>query len=103
MLASLDECSSRRMSGRTDKALLSDDTAPEIEDVQVERWRAMSHAEKADLIVGLCQAADTLALAGIRQRHPTASERECFLRLAMLKLGRELACRVYPDAAALID
>jgi hypothetical protein len=42
--------------------------------------------------------ARTLALAGIRERHPGASERECFIRLAALQLGLELTRRVYPDA-----
>jgi hypothetical protein len=85
------------------KAVLSDDTAPEVEEAQVQRWRAMPSAEKARLIVGLCQAADALALAGIRHRYPAASPRESFLRLAMLKLGRDLACRAYPDAIPLVD
>jgi hypothetical protein len=91
------------MDPRAERAVLSDDTAPEIEQLQMARWREMSSAEKARLITGLCQAADALAIAGIRHRYPDASSQECFLRLAMLKLGRELACRVYPDAAALPD
>jgi hypothetical protein len=44
-----------------------------------------------------------MALAGIRQRHPQASARECVLRLARLKLGPELARRVYPDLGDLSD
>ena len=85
----------------TRKALLSDDTTRAAEDEQVRRWREMSSIEKARLITDLSQAADELALAGIRHRHPTASSIECFLRLAILKLGEELACRVYPDASLL--
>jgi len=42
-------------------------------------------------------AADTMAVAGIRLRHPGASPREQFLRLATVKLGRELALQVYPE------
>ena len=63
----------------------------------------MSSVEKAQLITSLCVAADALALAGIRHRYPYASPREVFLRLAMLKLGRDLACRAYPDASQLLD
>lgn len=85
------------------KAVLSDDTTAAAEDTQVELWRRMSSIEKAQLITGLCQATDTLALAGIRHRYPTASPRECFLRLAVLRLGRDLAYRVYPDAADLSE
>ena len=54
------------------------------------RWRRLTRPQ-------------ALALADIRQRHPGASERECFLRLAALKLSRETAIRLYPDAAGPID
>lgn len=50
---------------------------------------------------GLTRAVYDLALAGVRQRHPHASPREQFLRLAVLTLGRDLACRAYPEIAAL--
>lgn len=44
-----------------------------------------------------------IALTGIRQRHPGASERECSLRFSLLKLGSEATRRLYPDAAALLE
>ncbi|MEQ1728790.1 MAG: hypothetical protein ABL982_10440 [Vicinamibacterales bacterium] len=44
-----------------------------------------------------------LALAGIRRRHPQASERECFLRLAAVRLGVETTRRLYPEAVLLTD
>jgi hypothetical protein len=73
------------------------DTSPEIEQRQVERWRTMSPAEKAAVVSGLTITAYELAMAGIRQRHPGASPREQFLRLAVITLGRDLAARVYPE------
>jgi hypothetical protein len=76
---------------------LADDTPHDIEQRQIEGWRRMSPAQKAELIVALSQSARDLALAGIRHRYPNASPREQFLRLAMLTLGRELARRAYPD------
>jgi len=76
---------------------LSADTDAKIEGRQIERWRAMSPAEKLRLVTELNAAVDTLALAGIRVRHPGASAREQFLRLACLKLGRYLAAQVYPE------
>jgi hypothetical protein len=91
------------MDRRVRPGLLSDDTDPEVEEAQIQRWRAMPSFEKARLIVGLCQSADALALAGIKHRYPAASPQESFLRLAMLKLGRDLACRAYPDAMQLLD
>ena len=63
----------------------------------------MSYADKARVTSGLTRAVRALAFAGIRQRHPGASERECLLRYAILTLGTELACRAYPDARALVE
>ena len=77
--------------------LLSADTGAESEQHQIQRWRVMSPAEKLRLVTELNAAADTMALAGIRLRHPGASPREVFLRLARVKLGRDLAHQVYPE------
>jgi hypothetical protein len=80
---------------------LASDTPVEVEDRQIEGWRQMSPAQKAALISGLTGAALAMARAGLRERHPTASERELFLRLAVLTLGRDLAGRAYPDVQSL--
>ncbi len=82
---------------------LAADTDAVVERLQVEAWRAMSPAQKAATVSGLTAAAFEMARAGVRQRFPHASAREQFLRLAMLTLGAELAARVYPDVATLID
>lgn len=76
---------------------LSADTSPDVERRQIEQWRRMSPAEKAAVVSGLTQAVYDLARAGVRHRHPSASPREQFLRLAMATLGQELARKVYPD------
>ena len=76
---------------------LADDTPRDIEQRQIEGWRRMTAHEKARLIVALSQATRDMALAGIRDRHPQASPREVFLRLAILTLGRDLAGRAYPE------
>ena len=83
--------------------VLSADTSLAVERLQVDAWRRMSPVDKARTVDGLTRTSQALALAGIRQRHPGASERECFLRLAALKLGRETTLRLYPDAAALLE
>ena len=80
---------------------LSLDTSPEIERLQIERWRQMSAAEKAAIVSGLTQAVYDLALAGVRHRYPDASPREQFLRLAMVTLGSDLARKAYPEITAL--
>jgi hypothetical protein len=53
-------------------------------------------------VSALSHDAQELALAGIRMRHPEASERECPLRLAEIKIGRELTARLYPEARTLL-
>lgn len=82
---------------------LAADTPAEVEERQIAAWRRMSPAEKAALVTGLTNATLTLARAGLRERYPHASERELFLRLAILRLGRDLAQRAYPDARSLAD
>jgi hypothetical protein len=77
------------------------DTSPEIERRQIERWRAMTPAEKAAIVSGLTRASFEMARAGVRHRHPDASPREQFLRLAIVTLGAELAARAYPEVAEL--
>lgn len=77
------------------------DTPSEIEDRQVEAWRRMLPAEKAAIVTNLTQAAYAMTCAGVRHRYPQASAREQFLRVALIVLGPELACRAYPDAADL--
>jgi hypothetical protein len=85
------------------RAVLSADTAREAEDLQIARWREMSATEKAQLAASWSGGLDRVALAGIRLRHPNASDRECVLRLAALKLGRDLPRRVYPELSAVSD
>ncbi|MGQ0721072.1 MAG: hypothetical protein ACT4PE_05790 [Candidatus Eiseniibacteriota bacterium] len=72
------------------------DTSPEATRLQIELWRRMTPLQKARLVGGLSRTVQELALAGIRRRHPAASERECALRLAHLKLGPVLYRCAYP-------
>ena len=83
--------------------VLSADTSPVVERLQIDAWQRMSSVDKARTVNALTRDTQALALAGIRRRHPGASERECFLRLAVLKLGRETTIRLYPDAAELLE
>jgi len=78
------------------------DTSPDIERRQVESWRRMSPAQKAALVTGLTRAAWEMTAAGVRQRHPEATPREQFLRVAVIVLGPELACMAYSDATGVI-
>jgi len=82
-------------------ALLATDTSANAERTQLERWRCMTPPEKARAVTAITLAVQEQSLAGIRIRHPGASDQECMLRLAVLKLGPDLTCQVYPEAAAL--
>jgi hypothetical protein len=83
-------------------AILSRDTSADVEHLQIEAWRRMSPLEKTRIMSRATRDTVTLALAGIRQRHPGASERECFIRLAALQLGPTLVRQVYPDASQIL-
>ena len=52
-------------------------------------WRKMA------LMVDMCRTMETLAVAGLRQRYPNDTPAKRRRRLADLKLGPELAKRVY--------
>jgi len=85
----------------TPSALLASDTSLDVERMQVALWRRMSPLEKARAVGRVSRTVRVLCLAGIRQRHPSASEHECRLRYALLTLGRSLACKAYPEADTL--
>jgi hypothetical protein len=85
------------------RAILSADTTAEVEQRQIEAWRRLSPLERLRLVADTTRAVTSLSLAGIRHRYPHASERECFLRLAAIRLGVETTRRIYPEAAELID
>lgn len=71
------------------------DTSADIENLRIDRLRQMPPWRKLELMGEMGQAVRTLALAGLRQRHPddTAARRK--RRLADLVLGQDLAARVY--------
>lgn len=79
----------------------SPDTSEEAERIWFARLRAMGPWQRLRMVFDLCEAADTLALAGLRARHPQATERELRLRLAATRYDRETMIRAFgwdPDA-----
>jgi hypothetical protein len=86
-----------------DHTSLHSDTSPEASRVQIELWRSMTARQKAEAVDDLNRSVREMAMAGIRQRHPHANERECFLRYAVLTLGKDLAVKAYPEAAVLLE
>lgn len=71
------------------------DTSPAAEQVQLELMRRAPAWRKLHAVGQLWATLRTLALSGLRERYPHASEAELRRRLADLTLGSELAMRVY--------
>jgi len=76
---------------------LFSDTHPKMEALQIQLWRQASPTRKMEMVAQLNAAVQTLAIAGLRSRFPTANETELRRRLAKLLLGEELANKVYGE------
>lgn len=66
------------------------DTDPVVRRLQIERLRAMSPAQRGALMEALNRDCEQLAVAGIRSRHPNATDHEVLMRLGVLRNGPEL-------------
>jgi hypothetical protein len=79
---------------------MEQDTAPE----QAARYRAMIGAltgqQRLEIAASLTQGVRALAEAGLRSRHPSASDAELRCRLAALLYGRAVAERLFADVPA---
>jgi len=84
-----------RRYGSTAYRTQSMDTTPEVERLLFDAYRRMASWEKVRRVSESTRACQELALAGMRERHPGASERELELRLAALRLDCETMIRVY--------
>ena len=71
------------------------DTHPAVERFQIELMRQAPSWRKLALVGELNRTVKELALVGLRQRYPQASEGELRRRLADLVLGPELAMQAY--------
>ena len=76
----------------------SRDTSTEAERFLIEAWRRMEPWEKAEILDDLVRASHELTMAGLRVRHPRASESELRLFEARLRLGDSLFSRACPQA-----
>jgi hypothetical protein len=71
------------------------DTQPEAEALLLNLLRQAPPWRKLEMLGQLNRMARTLALSGLRQRHPQATPEELQRRLADLLLGPALAAQVY--------
>ncbi len=76
---------------------LYSDTHPKMEALQIKLLREAGASRKMEMLAQLNASARVLALSGLRQRYPNATESELRRRLAGLLLGDELAQKVYGD------
>ena len=74
---------------------LFSDTRPEAEAMLIELLRNAPPWRKLHMVSQLNARVRSLAVTGLRQRHPQASEAEIRRRLADLLLGSSLAETVY--------
>jgi len=71
------------------------DTAPSVAARYHERIGALPGARRLEIAAQLTQGVRALAEAGLRHRHPAASDEEIRCRLAALLYGRALAERLF--------
>lgn len=76
------------------------DTSPRQSARYIELLRAREPHERLAISVSLTRAVRELATAGLRQRHPDASDEELRVRLAVRLYGREIAARLFGDVPA---
>ncbi len=74
------------------------DTHPQMEAYQIQLIRRMPAWKKMAVVDDLNATVKTLAISGIRQRHPEATPAQVQRMLAELALGAELAHKVYDHA-----
>jgi hypothetical protein len=78
---------------------LAEDADAQAERVLIGLWRRASPARKFAVVIDANRTARTLALAGLRRRHPGETEACLRRRLADLWLGPELAAKAYGPLA----
>ena len=89
----------RRVAKRAGKAARVNtaqaDTSVAAQAIQDSLFRRASPAEKLAQVARLSRMVDLLSMAGLKQRHPTADDEMIRYLRAELRLGRELAERVF--------
>ena len=66
------------------------DTDAATWELMISEWRGMSSAERARMVRALWSASTRMAVIGIRERHPDASDLEVLYRLGVLRMGKDL-------------
>jgi hypothetical protein len=75
------------------------DTHPKMARLQIELLRQLPPWRKFQMAGNMYSLMKNLALVGLRERHPTATDEEIRRKLADLLLGPELAAWLYVQVA----
>lgn len=75
--------------------MISRDTSKECDELMTQLYRNMSTAKKWKLIIDAMRMGQQLAMAGLRQLHPEADERQIWHLWAKQHLGEELYRQAY--------
>ena len=73
----------------------SSDTDAETERYLFDRLRSLPPWRKAEMLSASTRSAFSLAMTGLRQRYPSATETELRNRYAALVLGREVSMALF--------
>ena len=71
------------------------DTSRPFGDTVTASIRGMTPLERFEQVHALNQLCEQLATAGVKSRHPEATDREVRMRVFALRLGRQLMIDVY--------
>lgn len=77
------------------------DTSARADEFQFDALRRMNVQRRAEILTALTLAVQELALAGLRQRYPDASDDELRLRMAAHRLGADTVRRAWGWTAEL--
>jgi len=89
-------------------SVLSSDTHPEIERMQIQLIRQMPAWKKMAIVDDLNETVRTLAISGIKQRHPDATPAEVewmfiLAKLEWYRLGGEISDRQWRDILGVLS
>jgi len=83
------------MAGRRLKYKTMPDTPPEVQRVHYEIIRRMPLGRKLELVFDTCEMGRGIAMAGLRMRHPDATDQELWWLWAHQHLGQMCFDEVY--------
>jgi hypothetical protein len=79
--------------------VLSPDTSPDADEVQLEAYRRLGGPGRAAIMFRLTELSRQATISGIRSRHPHYSEEELHLAFARLVLGDDCVRAVWPGSS----